>query len=86
MNRIVETGPARETLDAEVVVIGAGIAGGLMAYELAKRKHKVTILDAGPVIDRVEAVKRFRATAVKGANSPYETAPYAPYPDDEEPF
>ncbi|WP_207459091.1 GMC family oxidoreductase [Azospirillum sp. SYSU D00513] len=86
MNPIQENEPARERLSADVVVIGAGIAGGLMAYELARQKRKVLILEAGPDIDRTEAVRRFRSEPVKRANSPYEMAHYAPYPSDETPW
>lgn len=35
----------------DVCVVGAGIAGGLVAYELAKRGHSVVILEAGPYLD-----------------------------------
>lgn len=86
MVRIEESGPARETLQADVLVIGAGVAGGLMAYELARQKRNVTILEAGPEIDRDKAVARFRADPTKGANAPYENAPYAPCPDDQDPW
>jgi choline dehydrogenase-like flavoprotein len=86
MDRIEENGPARETLDADVVVIGAGVAGGLMAYEMRRQNRRVTILEAGPAIDRVKAVERFRANPGKGADSPYENTTYAPYPNDSTPW
>jgi choline dehydrogenase-like flavoprotein len=86
MDRIEENGPARETLDADVVVIGAGVAGGLMAYEMRRQNRRVTILEAGPAIDRVKAVERFRASPGKGADSPYENTAYAPYPNDSTPW
>jgi choline dehydrogenase-like flavoprotein len=35
----------------DVCIIGAGLVGGLMAYELARRGLKVVILEAGPVYD-----------------------------------
>lgn len=80
------TPTAQEQIDADVVIIGAGIAGGLMAWELAKAGKQVVMLDAGPLVDRVDAVNRFRASATKGADSPYVNAPYAPYPDDQTPW
>lgn len=86
MDRIEENGPARETLQADVLVIGAGVAGGLTAYELARQKRRVTILEAGPHIERDKAVARFRASPTKGADSPYENAAYAPSPDDQAPW
>jgi choline dehydrogenase-like flavoprotein len=38
----------RKTKAADVCIIGAGLAGGLMAYQLARRGIKVVILEAGP--------------------------------------
>jgi choline dehydrogenase-like flavoprotein len=42
-------------LDADVVIIGSGVAGSLIAWRLAEAKLKALILEAGPRIDRVEA-------------------------------
>ncbi|WP_448203552.1 FAD-dependent oxidoreductase [Azospirillum sp. sgz302134] len=71
-----------EGISADVVIIGAGVAGGLAAYQLARYGHSVILLDAGPRIDRVEALERFRASPGKGSNAPYENSWYAPQPDD----
>lgn len=71
-----------ESISADVVIIGAGVAGGLAAYALARYGHSVVLLDAGPRIDRVEALERFRASPSKGTNAPYENPWYAPQPDD----
>lgn len=74
-----------ETLSADVIIIGAGVAGALAAWELAGKGHKVLVLDAGPSIDRVEALERFRASSAKGSNAPYENTWYAPQPADNNP-
>ncbi|MCG5242595.1 GMC oxidoreductase [Azospirillum doebereinerae] len=71
-----------ETVSADVVIIGAGVVGGLAACALARHGHSVILLDSGPRIDRVEALERFRASPSKGANAPYENPWYAPQPDD----
>lgn len=41
--------PLREDLDADVCVIGAGIAGMSVAYELARKGRRVVVVDDGPV-------------------------------------
>ena len=67
-------------LDADVVIIGSGVAGSLIAWRLAEAKLKVLILEAGPRIDRVEAFKSYLAARDKNASAPYPPAPYAPAP------
>jgi glucose dehydrogenase len=67
-------------LDADVVIIGSGVAGSLIAWRLAQAKLKVLILEAGPRIDRVEAFKSYLAARDKNASAPYPPAPYAPAP------
>jgi glucose dehydrogenase len=46
--------------DADVIVVGAGTAGGLVAEVLARRGLRVVILEAGPRIERWALVERFR--------------------------
>jgi glucose dehydrogenase len=67
-------------LEADVVIIGSGVAGSLIAWSLANAKLKVLILEAGPRIDRVEAFKSYLAATDKNASAPYPPAPYAPAP------
>ena len=67
-------------LDADVVIIGSGVAGSLIAWRLAEAKLKVLILEAGPRIDRVEAFKSYLAARDKNASAPYPPASYAPAP------
>src|ERR1700738_2803439 len=68
------------SLEADVVIIGSGVAGSLIAWRLAEAKLKVLILEAGPRIDRVEAFKSYLAARDKHASAPYPPAPYAPAP------
>lgn len=37
--------------EADIVIVGAGAAGGVLAYELSKAGLKVVVLDAGPMRD-----------------------------------
>lgn len=72
--------PEHETFSADVIVIGAGAVGGMMAWQLAQKGIKVLILEAGPRIERGNAVQHFFNSAVKGPNSPYPNQDYAPHP------
>ena len=65
---------------ADVVIVGAGVAGALLAERLAKANVCVAILEAGPRIDRGEAVQRFVNAPVKTPESPYPPTPEADHP------
>ncbi len=68
-----------ETLEVDVAVVGAGVAGALVASELAG-DASVLLLDAGPRIARSDALDRFWASAVKTPESPYPESPLYPHP------
>ncbi|MGE0680177.1 MAG: GMC family oxidoreductase [Candidatus Binatia bacterium] len=70
-----------ESLNADVVIVGAGAVGGMVAYKLATAGVKTLLLEAGPRIDRNAALSRFWESKHKGPNSPYENTPYAPHPE-----
>ncbi len=72
-------------IQADVVIIGAGLFGGLVASELAQTGIKVAMLDSGPVVDRVKAVERFKKSPTKTGNSPYPKKPWAPIPEEGDP-
>lgn len=71
-----------ERFAADVVVVGSGVAGALLSAKLANRGVAVLMLDAGPNIERAEAVERFQKAVVKSGNSPYPDNPHAPHPDE----
>ena len=61
------------TLDADVGIVGAGAAGGVLAFELARRGVRVVVLESGPRHDfahRPDYVRRY----LKHQN-PWETSP-----------
>lgn len=64
----------------DVVIVGSGVAGALVGAKLAKRGVAVTILEAGPAIDRDTAVEVFRAAPAKVPESPYPNTAHAPRP------
>ena len=58
----------------DAVIIGSGVAGALVAAQLAEQGHKVLILEAGPgSLDRsrAELVGQFAGAAAKTPESPY---------------
>lgn len=74
------TSHSNEMPSADVIVIGAGAVGGMLAWRLAGQGAKVLLIEAGPRIDRSTAVQHFYQSAVKGPNSPYPNQDYAPHP------
>jgi|AGTN01.1.fsa_nt_gi Choline dehydrogenase and related flavoproteins len=76
----------QETTVADVIIVGSGVVGSLMAWTLSQRGLNVAVLDAGAPVDRVDAIDRFKKSATKEPNSPYRMMPWAPVPDDTDPF
>ncbi|MCB0666227.1 MAG: GMC family oxidoreductase [Saprospiraceae bacterium] len=75
---------AQENFD--VVIVGGGISGALIASKLARANKKVLILEAGVNNGLTEAtydeyLQRFYTQAAKVPNSPYANNPYAPQPN-----
>lgn len=71
-----------DTQQADIVVVGSGVAGALVAYELARAGKSVLMLEAGPRLPRWEIVERFRNQADKmDFMAPYPSTPWAPHPE-----
>ncbi|CAN7658108.1 GMC family oxidoreductase [Trinickia sp. LjRoot230] len=67
---------------ADVVVVGSGVAGGLVAHQLALAGASVILLEAGPRVPRWQIVENFRNSAAKADfATPYPSMPYAPHPE-----
>ena len=47
-------------VDADVVIVGAGVVGALIAEQLAAEGRSVLMLDAGPRLDRARVVENWR--------------------------
>jgi choline dehydrogenase-like flavoprotein len=72
-------------MDADAVIVGAGIAGGLIGHRLAGHGMKVLILEGGPDITRAEFHARFLE---RRGYSPVGLDPkssYAPTTDPDDP-
>jgi len=73
--------------DTDVLVIGSGVMGALIATRMAQAGKAVTILEAGPRVTRAEIVEVFRNAPIKlsltniklqGAGSPFPNPPHIP--------
>ena len=67
------------------VIVGSGIAGSIIAYQLSRAGQRVLILEAGPAEDRTirgyeDYLSRFYATAAKHNQAPYPPNPNASMP------
>lgn len=67
-------------LQADVVIVGAGIAGALAAARLAEAGLQVLILEAGKPVDRARAVQTFWDAPVKVPECAYPVQPEAVHP------
>ncbi|HUO21572.1 MAG TPA: GMC family oxidoreductase [Caulobacteraceae bacterium] len=47
-------------MDADVIVVGAGILGGMAAERLARKGKAVLVLEAGPRVERYKLLQAFR--------------------------
>jgi len=69
----------------DIVIVGAGVAGVILADELSKARKRVLIIEAGAVEDATlrgyeKFLHRFYAAAQKDNQSPYPDNPNAPMP------
>lgn len=73
------------TRSADVVIVGSGVAGSLVAARLARAGVKVLILEAGPRVQRNAALAQYRDALIKIPEAPYPDTPYAPRPKSDDP-
>lgn len=67
-------------ITADVIIVGSGVAGALIADQLAAAGVSVSILEAGDPVDRAEAVDTFHAAAIKTPESAYPVGPDVDHP------
>ena len=68
------------TEQSDVLIVGAGVAGALIAWSLARAGARVTIVEAGPQVDRGVALGRFMQAAVRVPEAPYRSGLHAQSP------
>ena len=69
-----------KAVEADVVIVGSGVAGALVAERLARAGIGVAVLEAGPRVDRAEALARYFNAPIKTPESPYLATPEADFP------
>jgi choline dehydrogenase-like flavoprotein len=71
-----------EQKNYDVIIVGAGIAGAIMAYKLASAQKNVLVLDGGPEIpdDRAPYMEQFYLAMAKTPEAPYPVIPDDPSP------
>ena len=65
----------------DVVVVGSGVAGSLVAAELAAAGLRVHILEAGGHLERARLIDRYRSSWQRDLNAPFPRYAHAPVPD-----
>ncbi len=70
---------------ADVLVVGSGVAGALVAAKLAATGAKVCIMEAGAPVNRPEAVQTYWKALIKVPESAYPPVPQAMHPLTHEP-
>jgi len=58
-------------ITADVIIVGSGISGAIMATRLVAAGLKVAILEAGANVDRPAAVSLFQNAPIKWPEAPY---------------
>jgi glucose dehydrogenase len=61
-------------MEADVVILGAGVAGAMLAWLLSCQGHMVLLVEAGPAVSRLDAVGQWATASAKTLLSPYRGA------------
>lgn len=74
--------PIRNKLqqNSDILIVGSGVAGALIGYELSKVGLRVTIVEAGSPVDRNHAVAQLKKSSVWLPETPYKILPHAEFP------
>jgi choline dehydrogenase-like flavoprotein len=72
-------------IEADVIIVGSGISGALLAAKLSAAGVKVAILEAGARVDRAEARQRFWNAPIRVPECPYPPTPEANHPVSNDP-
>jgi choline dehydrogenase-like flavoprotein len=72
-------------IEANVVIVGSGISGALLATKLAQAGVKVAILEAGARVERATARRRVWNAAIRVPECRYPPSPQAEHPLSNDP-
>ena len=69
-----------QTKHYDVVIVGAGLAGSIIAYKLGKAGKKVLVIESGASVptSRKDYMEQFYTALIKTPESPYPNNPNAP--------
>lgn len=67
---------ATTSYDADVIVVGSGVIGGVAAHNLARQGKSVLLLEAGPRVPRWKIVEAFRNSGNASSNGGNRNQPY----------
>lgn len=70
----------------DVLIIGSGVAGALIASRVARKGLNVILMEAGARVDRAASVKRFQSASPKTPESAYEQSDFTPHPETDKPY
>lgn len=69
-----------DDITADVIIVGSGISGAIMATKLAEAGVRVAILEAGAKVDRATGVQTYWDALSKVPECPYPPVPQAMHP------
>jgi glucose dehydrogenase len=67
-------------INADVIVVGSGVAGALLAAKVSSAGIKVAMLEAGAKVDRADATQRYWDALIKVPECPYPPTRQAEHP------
>ena len=71
--------------NADVVIVGGGIAGCIMGWKLASAGASVIILEAGGKVDRNKSIMAYQSDPTRNNDTPYPQSKDAPFPSMDNP-
>ncbi len=69
-----------DDISADVIIVGSGVSGAILASKLAADGVKVAILEAGAEVDRQDALQLYWDALIKVPECPYPPVPEAMHP------